>query len=84
MAKKVTIYSTTTCPYCRAEKKYLKERNVEFEDISLDEKPEAIQTSVDTCGSNGVPCTHIVKDDGSQENILGFDKDRLDAALGLT
>ena len=84
MAKKVTIYSTTTCPDCRAEKKYLKEKGVEFEDVVLDEQPEAIQTSVDTCGSQGVPCTHIVKGDGSEEKILGFDKDRIDDALGLS
>ena len=27
---KVTMYSTTTCPYCRAEKAYFKEKGIEF------------------------------------------------------
>ncbi len=80
---KVTIYSTTTCPYCNAQKAYLKSKGVEFEDILLDKQPEYIQTSIDTCGQNGVPCTHIVKDDGTEVNILGFDKAKLDAALNL-
>lgn len=80
---KVTIYSTTTCPYCIAEKKYLKSKGIEFEDILLDEQPEAIQTSIDTCGSRGVPCTHITQDDGSMISILGFDQPKIDAALGL-
>jgi hypothetical protein len=31
----------------------------------------------------GVPCTHITKDDGTEEKILGFDKARIDTALGL-
>ena len=79
----VTIYSTSTCPYCIAEKKYLKSKNIEFEDILLDEQPEAIQTSIDTCGSRGVPCTHITKDDGTMVSILGFDQPKIDAALGL-
>ncbi len=80
---KVVIYSTTTCPYCVLEKDYLKSRGVEFEDILLDKQPQAAQASFDTCGSMGVPCTHIVKDDGTEEKILGFDKARIDMALGL-
>jgi len=80
---KVKVYSTTTCPYCKMLKSYLKEKNVEFEDVLLDEMPDQIQASVDTCGSMGVPCTHIVKDDGESVSILGFDKQKIDEALGL-
>lgn len=80
---KITIYSTSTCPYCRAEKKYLDSRGVKYEDIVLDQHPEAVQTSVDTCKSNAVPCTHIVGDDGNSVEIVGFDQPKLDAALGL-
>ena len=81
---KVKIYSTTTCPYCILEKDYLKSKGVEFEDILIDKQPEQAKASFDTCGSMGVPCTHIIKDDGTEERILGFDKARLDATLNLT
>jgi glutaredoxin len=80
---KVKIFSTTTCPYCIAEKKYLTSKNIAFEEVLLDEQPEEIQTSIDTCGSRGVPCTHITQDDGTEVNILGFDQPKIDAALGL-
>jgi glutaredoxin 3 len=80
---KVKIYSTTTCPYCIAEKNYLKSKNIAFEEVLLDQQPEEVQTSIDTCGSRGVPCTHIVKDDGTEVSILGFDQPKIDAALGL-
>jgi glutaredoxin 3 len=80
---KVRIYSTTTCPYCSAEKDYLKSRGVEFEEVLVDQKPDQVANLLDTCGSMGVPCTHILKDDGKEEKILGFDKPRLDKALGL-
>lgn len=80
---KVKVYSTTTCPYCKMLKSYLKEKNVEFEDVLLDEHEDQVQASIDTCGSMGVPCTHIVKDDGTEVNILGFDKQKINEALGL-
>lgn len=81
---KIKIYSTTTCIYCHALKDYLKSKDVTYEEVLLDQQPEAIQTSIDTCGSMGVPCTHITLDDGTEEKILGFDRPRFDKALGLT
>ena len=83
MATKVKVYSTTTCPYCHMEKAYLKSKGVTFEDVVLDVQQDKIPEFMDVCGNMGVPCTHIVKDDGSEEKILGFDKRRLDETLGL-
>lgn len=80
----VKIYSTTTCPYCKMLKAYLKEKGVAYEDVLLDERPDEQQKSIDACGSMGVPCTHIVKDDGTEVNILGFDKSKINAALGIS
>lgn len=80
---KVIVYSTTTCPYCKALKAYLGEKHIAFEEIMLDQQPDQMQASIDTCGSMGVPCTHITKDDGTVVNILGFDKEKIDAALGI-
>ena len=80
---KVKIFTTTTCPYCHALMDYLKQKKVEFEEVNLDKHPEAVRTAVDTCGQMGVPCTHITSDDGKEEAILGFDKARIDKAIGL-
>ncbi|MDB5166684.1 MAG: glutaredoxin [Candidatus Saccharibacteria bacterium] len=79
----VKVYSTMTCPYCTMEKDYLKNKGVEYEDILVDQNPQQVQNLYDTCGSMGVPCTHIIRDDGTEERILGFDKTRIDSALGL-
>lgn len=81
---KVKVYSTTTCPYCKLLKSYLKEKNIEYEDVLLDKQPEEVQASIDSCGQQGVPCTHITKDDGTSVNILGFDKNKINEALGLS
>lgn len=80
---KVTVYSTTTCPYCKMEKAYLTEKHVTFDDVLIDQHPDQMQRFIDTCGSMGVPCTHITKDDGTEVKILGFNKAEIDQALGL-
>lgn len=80
---KIKIYSTTTCPYCKMLKQYLNEKNIQFEDVLIDQQPDQMQASVDTCGSMGVPCTHITKDDGTEVSILGFNKEEINKALNL-
>lgn len=80
---KIKVYSTTTCPYCHMLKSYLKEKNIAFEDIVLDYNPERAAEAVHICQSMGVPCTHIIKDDGKEVAILGFDKAAIDKELGL-
>ena len=35
MAKKVTIYTTASCPHCRRAKKLLQGKNIPFEEIDL-------------------------------------------------
>lgn len=65
-------------------KSYLKEKNIVFEEVLLDQQPDQIQASIDTCGSQGVPCTHITKDDGTEVSILGFDKDKINETLGIS
>lgn len=81
---KIKIYSTTTCPYCKMLKSYLSQKNISFENVLVDQQPDQMQTFIDTCGSMGVPCTHITKDDGTEVKIIGFDKAKIDLALGIS
>lgn len=81
--QKIKVYSTTTCPYCHMLKSYLKEKNISFEDIVLDYDPNKATEAQHVCKSMGVPCTHIIKDDGTEIAILGFDKEKLNKELGL-
>ena len=75
---KITVYSTTTCPYCVMVKDFLKENKVEFEDINVQENQEAAQEMVKKSGQYGVPVIDI---DG--EIIIGFDKSRIKELLKL-
>ncbi len=78
MGKKVTIYSTPTCPYCIRAKQFLKDSNIEFEDIDVSENQEKAQEMISRSGQMGVPVLDI---DG--EIIVGFDKEKIKELLGI-
>lgn len=78
MDKKVTVYSTLTCPYCTRVKQFLNENNVQFTNIDVSMDQEKAQEMINRSGQMGVPVIDI---DG--EIIVGFDKDKIKEALGL-
>lgn len=65
------------------QKEYLASKNIPYEEILVDEKPQEAQKMIEISGQMGVPFTVIEKDDGQSVNILGFDKTRIDEALGI-
>ena len=76
----VTIYSTTTCPYCKMLKDYFVGKSVEFVEKLVDQDEAARNEMMAASnGFLGVPFTVVTKDDGTKENIIGFDKGKLDA-----
>ena len=75
--KKVTVYTSNTCPHCKAAKNYLRENNIEFEEKNVDEDRSAIDYLVEK-GHRGVP---VITIDG--EDIVGFNKELVDEKLGL-
>jgi glutaredoxin 3 len=76
--RKVTIYSTPSCPFCMMTKRFMKENNIDFEDIDVSTDQAKAQEMVRKSGRMAVP---IVDIDG--EIIVGFDKGRIRKALGL-
>ncbi|HVE81064.1 MAG TPA: glutaredoxin family protein [Candidatus Dormibacteraeota bacterium] len=80
---KVKIYTTATCKFCGAEKEFLAEHNIAFEEVAVDTDQKAAEEMVKASGQLAVPFTVIQKNDGSEEHILGFDQQRLSQALGI-
>lgn len=78
MAKSVKIYSTPTCPWCIRAKQFLKENNVEFQNIDVSGDQQAIDELMQKSGQMGVPVLDI-----EGEIIIGFDRERIKIALGL-
>ena len=78
MAKSVKVYSTTTCPWCIRVKQFLKDSNIDFQNIDVSSNQQAVDDLMQKSGQMGVPVLDI---DG--EIIVGFDKDRIKQSLGL-
>ena len=77
----VKIYSTSWCAFCRAEKKFLDAKGVEYHDIDVEADEKAAQEMVKLSGQMGVPFTVVTHSDGTQVGILGFDQPRLSQEL---
>ncbi|MCM8804783.1 MAG: NrdH-redoxin [Candidatus Omnitrophica bacterium] len=78
MNKKVIIYSTKTCPYCRLAKEFLKNNNIDFIDYDVGENREKLEEMIKKSGQIGVPVIDI-----EGEIIVGFDKERIKEILGI-
>ena len=75
---KVKVYSTQTCPWCFKVKDFLKEKNVEFDDIDVSKDHEAAKAMVEKSGQMGVPQIEI-----NGKIIVGFNVEAINEALGL-
>ncbi|MGG3891540.1 glutaredoxin family protein [Metabacillus fastidiosus] len=64
----IIVYSTNQCPYCVMLKNFLKEQNLVFKEVNVEENPEIAQKLLDVTGRMGVPQTEI---DGRW--IVGYD-----------
>ena len=81
--KKIKIYATTTCPYCKMEASWLDSQKIKYEHTLVDLNPYAGEEMVRKTGQMGVPVTEIVYDNGKEKYIVGFDKERLSEILGI-
>jgi alkyl hydroperoxide reductase subunit F len=75
--RKVTVYSTENCPYCRMAKTFLEKHGVPYESIDVGKDVEQAKKMVALSGQHGVPV--ITVDD---EVIVGFDIRRLNELFG--
>jgi glutaredoxin-like YruB-family protein len=74
----VKVYTTTHCPYCVMAKNFLKDNNVEFEELNVQENHEAAKEMIEKSGQMGVPVLDI-----NGKIIVGFDKKKIKETLNL-
>jgi len=68
----IKVYSTPVCPYCVTLKTFLKQHNIEFEDIDVSKDEEARNHMIEKSGQMGVPVVEV-----DEEIIVGFDKEKI-------
>ena len=74
----IKIYSTPTCPYCVTLKEFLKEKNIEFEDVNVAQDAQAREEMIQKSNQMGVPVVDI---DG--EIVIGFDRQKISKLLNI-
>jgi glutaredoxin 3 len=75
MAAKVEIYTTGWCPYCARARQLLAAKNVEFEEIDVDARPQAREEMIARSGRRTVPQifinqTHV----GGCDDLIALDE----------
>lgn len=78
MAKKVQIYTTPTCVYCKAAKKFFKENDIAYEEYDVAINLEKRKEMVEKTGQMGVPVINIGGD-----FVVGFNQPRIKELLGV-
>jgi glutaredoxin-like YruB-family protein len=77
-AKRVTVYSTPSCPYCNKLKQYLNKHGVRYTDVNVAANPAAAEEMVRKSGQRGVPQTDI-----NGRIIIGFDVPKISRLLDI-
>jgi glutaredoxin-like YruB-family protein len=72
----VTVYSTSSCPWCTKAKEYLASLGVAFQSVDVGADREAAKEVVQKTRQRGVPVVRI-----GERYIVGFDQDAIRSAL---
>jgi glutaredoxin-like YruB-family protein len=75
---RVIVFSTPTCTYCNAVKKYFREKNIRFKDVDVSKDPIAARDMVRRSGQMGVPQIDI-----GGKLVIGFDRPKINQYLGI-
>ena len=76
--KRIIVFSTPSCPWCRKVKSYLKQNGFRFKDIDVSRDHKAAKDMVRKTGQQGVPQLWI-----DNYPIVGFDKAKIDRMLNI-
>lgn len=76
--KRVIVFSTPTCSYCNAAKKYFREKGIKFKDVDVSRDAAAARDMVRRSGQMGVPVIDI-----GGKVIVGFDRPKIDRYLSI-
>lgn len=77
-SKRVTVYTTPTCPWCTTVKNFLRKHGVRYSEVNVASDQSAAQAMVSKSGQQGVPQTEI-----NGKMVIGFDQAKLNRLLEL-
>jgi len=75
---KVQVFTTLLCPFCYTLKEFLKEHNIEFEEIDVSKDEKAKEEMIKKTGKMEVPAIEI-----DRQIVVGFDKKKIVQLLNI-
>jgi glutaredoxin-like YruB-family protein len=78
MAKKVKIYSTPYCTYCKLAKNFFTKNKIDFTEVDVSEDEKELNSMVKKSGQMGVPVIEI-----DDKVIVGYNEAKIKKLLGL-
>ncbi|MBA7644973.1 hypothetical protein ES703_52724 [subsurface metagenome] len=75
----IKVFSTPSCVFCVTLKNFLKEHNIEFEDIDVSQDKVAQDEMIKKSGQMGVPVIEI-----DSQVVVGFDQGKIKKLLKIT
>ncbi|MEJ5304798.1 MAG: glutaredoxin domain-containing protein [Ignavibacteria bacterium] len=75
---KVIIFTTPTCSFCNAAKRYFREKNIRFTEVDVSRDQKAAMDMYRRTGQMGVPVILI-----NNRPIVGFDVNKINQMLNL-
>lgn len=74
---KLKIYTTSWCPDCFAAKRVLDSKGVEYDEIDIEENPDAVETVISARGKKVVPTLEYNGNyiDGNHFETAKFEKE---------
>ncbi|MCD6181859.1 MAG: glutathione S-transferase N-terminal domain-containing protein [Candidatus Cloacimonetes bacterium] len=75
-SKKVIVFSTPTCAWCRKVKAYLRSQGVRYTEVDVSKNAKAARDMVRKTGQQGVPQIWI-----NNHPVVGFDQAKIDRLL---
>lgn len=75
---KVIIFTTPTCSFCNAAKRYFREKNIRFTEVDVSRDQKAAMDMYKRTGQMGVPVILI-----NNRPIIGFDVNKINQMLNI-
>jgi glutaredoxin 3 len=75
---RVLVYTSSSCPYCKKTKDFLKKNRVKFKEINISKYPSAAKELKKKTGQTGVPVTLA-----GNNKIIGFNEEKLRRVLKI-
>jgi len=75
---RIIVFSTPTCTYCNAAKRFFREKGIQFKDVDVSRDAAAARDMLRRSGQMGVPVIDI-----AGKIVVGFDRPKIEQYLGI-